>query len=405
MASQLYQLGIKLLNIYLKLSAVLGNKKAKIGNQGRGYWKENIKKLNSNKITFWVHAASHGEAIMAVPLIDEILKNDNHQVAISFFSPSGFENFKYQNSDLFKFYLPIDTKKNSAKVVAFIKPKLIIFIKYDLWLNLILECQNQEIPTFLVSSKFRKNQWYFKFFAGNSLRILKSMTKIFTLDHSSLDLLKSKRFTNANYCGDLRYDQVNNIKDSKKIKNFNIGKPCVILGSSWETEENLVIDIIKDLKHINWIIVPHEINHKNLLKLKSRFADNCVLLSETNFSKSNPKVLIIDEIGLLANLYEFSDIAFIGGGFSGKLHNILEAGAKGNVILFGPKIEKFPEAQLMLKEDVAFKINNSSELKLKILELLENSKELENKKNHIKKIIQNKIGATKIVWSEIKKII
>jgi 3-deoxy-D-manno-octulosonic-acid transferase len=405
MASQLYQLGIKLLNIYLKLSAVLGNKKAKIGNQGRGYWKENIKKLNSNKITFWVHAASHGEAIMAVPLIDEILKKDNHQVAISFFSPSGFENFKYQNSDLFKFYLPIDTKKNSAKVVAFIKPKLIIFIKYDLWLNLILECQNQEIPTFLVSSKFRKNQWYFKFFAGNSLRILKSMTKIFTLDHSSLDLLKSKRFTNANYCGDLRYDQVNNIKDSKKIKNFNIGKPCVILGSSWETEENLVIDIIKDLKHINWIIVPHEINHKNLLKLKSRFADNCLLLSETNFSKSNPKVLIIDEIGLLANLYEFSDIAFIGGGFSGKLHNILEAGAKGNVILFGPKIEKFPEAQLMLKEDVAFKINNSSELKLKILELLENSKELENKKNHIKKIIQNKIGATKIVWSEIKKII
>ena len=405
MASQLYQLGIKLLNIYLKLSGVLGNKKAKIGNQGRGYWKENIKKLNSNKITFWVHAASHGEAIMAVPLIDEILKKDNHQVAISFFSPSGFENFKYQNSDLFKFYLPIDTKKNSAKVVAFIKPKLIIFIKYDLWLNLILECQNQEIPTFLVSSKFRKNQWYFKFFAGNSLRILKSMTKIFTLDHSSLDLLKSKRFTNANYCGDLRYDQVNNIKDSKKIKNFNIGKPCVILGSSWETEENLVIDIIKDLKHINWIIVPHEINHKNLLKLKSRFADNCLLLSETNFSKSNPKVLIIDEIGLLANLYEFSDIAFIGGGFSGKLHNILEAGAKGNVILFGPKIEKFPEAQLMLKEDVAFKINNSSELKLKILELLENSKELENKKNHIKKIIQNKIGATKIVWSEIKKII
>ena len=274
-----------------------------------------------------------------------------------------------------------------------------------MWLNLILECQNQEIPTFLASSKFRKNQWYFKFFAGNSLRILKSMTKIFTLDHSSLDLLKSKRFTNANYCGDLRYDQVNNIKDSKKIKNFNIGKPCVILGSSWETEENLVIDIIKDLKHINWIIVPHEINHKNLLKLKSRFADNCLLLSETNFSKSNPKVLIIDEIGLLANLYEFSDIAFIGGGFSGKLHNILEAGAKGNVILFGPKIEKFPEAQLMLKEDVAFKINNSSELKLKILELLENSKELENKKNHIKKIIQNKIGATKILWSEIKKII
>ena len=405
MAYQLYQLGIKLLNIYLKLSAVFGNKKAKIGNQGRRSWKENLKKLNSNKITFWIHAASHGEAIMAVPLIDEILKNDNHQVAISFFSPSGFENFKYQNSDLFKFYLPIDTKKNSAKVVAFIEPKLIIFIKYDLWLNLILECQNQKIPTFLASSKFRKNQWYFKFFAGNTLRVLKSMTKIFTLDHSSLDLLKSKGFTNANYCGDLRYDQVNNIKDSKKIKNFNICQPCVILGSSWDTEENLVVDIIKDLKHVNWIIVPHEINHKNLLKLKSRFGDHCLLLSETNFSKSNPKVLIIDKIGLLANLYEFSDIAFIGGGFSGKLHNILEAGAKGNVILFGPKIEKFPEAQLMLKKDVAFKINTSLELKLKISKLLEDSKELENKKNLIKKIIQNKIGATKIVWSEIQKII
>ena len=106
----------------------------------------------------------------------------------------------------------------------------------------------------------------------------------------------------------------------------------------------------------------HEIQNHKLRKQKS-FGDNCSLLSNTDLSKPIPKVLIIDEIGILSSLYNFSDIAFVGGGFSGKLHNILEAGIKRNIIIFGPKLKNYPEAELLVNENLAFKINNSLELK------------------------------------------
>ena len=130
-----------------------------------------------------------------------------------------------------------------------------------------------------------------------------------------------------------------------------------------EKEEKYAAEIIQKMDNINWIIVPHEIQNHKLRKTKNLFGDNCSLLSNTDLSKPIPKVLIIDKIGILSSLYNFSDIAFVGGGFSGKLHNILEAGVKGNIIIFGPKTENYPEAELLVNENLAFKINNSLELK------------------------------------------
>ena len=129
------------------------------------------------------------------------------------------------------------------------------------------------------------------------------------------------------------------------------------------------------------------------------------MLSNTDLSKPIPKVLIIDKIGILSSLYNFSDIAFIGGGFSGKLHNILEAGIKRNVIIFGPKTENYPEAELLVNENLAFKINNSLELKKTIDTLLDNPKELNRKQNKINEFINNQKGATEKIWVEIEKMV
>ena len=403
MNSLVYQIGIKVLEIYLNLASFTGNEKAKKAKIGRKNWKKHLALYQLNKKTYWIHAASHGEAIMAMPIIEKILNEKNNQVTMSFFSASGFENFNYDSNRFFKFYLPIDKKNNFKDLFEFLNPKLLIFIKYDLWLNLIDDCHKKEIPTVLVSAKFRKKQWYFKHFGGKAKEILKTMSYIFTVDQLSEKLLINNNFKNVKCSGDTRYDQVSN--EVKKNINLIINNPCIILGSSWKEEEKYAAEIIDSIDNINWIIVPHEIQNHKLKKTKSLFGKNASLLSNTDLRKPIPKVLIIDEIGVLSTLYNFSDIAFIGGGFSGKLHNILEAGIKGNVILFGPKTENYPEADLLINENLAFKINNSLELKNTIESLLGKPKKLKKKKDKIIQLIKDQRGATEIIWEKIEKMV
>lgn len=403
MNSLVYQIGIKVLEIYLNLASLTGDEKAKKAKIGRRNWKKHLALFKQNKKTYWIHAASHGEAIMALPIIEKILNEKTNQVTMSFFSASGFENFNLDSSRFFKFYLPIDKKNNCKELLEFLNPKLLLFIKYDLWLNLITDCHKKNIPTVLVSAKFRKNQWYFKKIGEKAKEVLKAMSFIFTIDQLSKKLLINNNFNNVKCSGDTRYDQVSNGLD--KNINLIIKNPCIILGSSWSEEEIYAAEIINSIDNVNWIIVPHEIHDYKLRKTKSLFGKNCSLLSNTDLNKPIPKVLIVDEIGILSDLYNFSDIAFIGGGFSGKLHNVIEAGIKGNIIIFGPKTENYPEAELLVNENLAYKINNSLELKNTIETLLNNPKELNKKQDKIIQFIKAQKGATEKIWREIEKMV
>lgn len=228
------------------------------------------------------------------------------------------------------------------------------------------------------------------------------MSLILTADHSSKEILEEKGFSNFKYSGDTRFDSFNKVESNLVL---DIKSPCVILGSSWEKEEKITAEIIKKIDNVNWIITPHEIKENDILKTKKLFGNESLLYSEIDLKKPIPKVLIVDQVGILSDLYNYSDIAFIGGGFSGKLHNILEAAAKGNFLLFGPNIDKYPEANLMLKEEIAETIHDSKDLKNIILELIGNKAELEKKKKKASQIIKENKGATEIVWKEIKKLV
>ena len=397
-----YQIAIALLSIYLKTSAFFGNNKSKKSIKGQKNWQINLSNLSSEKKTFWIHAASHGEAIMANSIIKKILNQKNNQVVMSFFSPSGYENYNFENENFHKFYLPFDKKRNSKKIIDFINPSILIFVKYDLWLNLIRECNKRKIPTLVFSSKFRDNQWYFNNLGKSAKKILQSMSLILTADNSSKEILEENGFSNFKYSGDTRFDNFNDI-EPKLI--LDIRSPCVILGSSWEKEEKMAAEIIEEMDNVNWIITPHEIKENKILKTKKLFGNEALLYSEIDSNKPIPKILIVDQIGILADLYNYSDIAFVGGGYSGKLHNILEAAAKGNFLLFGPNIGKYPEANLMLKEEIAETIHDSKELKNIILKLLGNKSELEKKKKRARQIIKENKGATNIIWNEIQKFV
>ena len=397
-----YQIAIELLTIYLKVAAIFGNEKAKKSIEGKEKWQKDLSNLSSEKKTFWIHCASHGEAIMANELVRKILNEKNNQVVMSFFSPSGYDNYSFEDANFHKFHLPFDKKRKAKKIVDFINPRILIFVKYDLWLNLLNECHKKKIPSIVFSSKFRKSHWYFNIFGTSAKKVLQSMNLILTADHLSKELLKENGFSNVKFSGDTRFDSLNEVKSNLVL---DIKLPCIILGSSWEKEESITAEIIKAIDNVHWIIAPHEIKEKEILRTKKLFGNNAELYSKIDLKKPIPKVLIIDQIGILANLYNYSDIAFVGGGFSGKLHNILEAASKGNFLLFGPNIKNYPETDLMLKEKIAKVIRNSKEMKNAIVDLLENKDTLEKKKKKAIQIIKENKGATEIVWNEIQKMI
>lgn len=395
MSKLIYSLGVIFLHTAIKFAAICNYDKAKEWFYGRKNWKNSVNNIDNTKASIWIHAASHGEGLMAIPLLKRLsVEYPKKNIIISFFSPSGFKNFNYQQKNLIKVYLPIDYKKNAEFILNTIKPEILIFVKYDFWFNLITTAQELKIPTLCFSTKVKINEWYLKSFWNWQNKSLKEFSSILTLDKTSHQNLKEKGFLNSKICGDTRYDQVS-LKPNKNLF-LKISKPCIIIGSSWKKEEEAINNIIEELNEFQIIIAPHDISSKRILELTSLFGNKCQLYSK--ISNSIPNVLIIDNIGILADLYELSKIAIIGGGFSGKLHNIIEPAAKGNHILFGPNIDKFPEAKEMVKKGLANIFNNSQEL----LSLIKNHKGFSSEKS--KKHILNKQGATNIVFEKCKEL-
>ena len=397
MGKAFYQLGIIFLYLYLKIAILFGNNKIIKSEKGRGNWKKKImKNLNPNKPNFLIHASSFGEGLMAIPLIEMIIREKSANVVLTFFSSSGYENFSYENTSLVKVYLPLDFKKKIKEFIEIVNPKHVIFVKYDLWMNLIDLCLQKKIPISVFSSKFYENHWYFSFYGKWARKRLQKFSNIFTIDNSSKVLLESKGFDNVMLSGDTRFDNVNTENKKSSLK---VNRPCIVIGSSWEKEEELAVNLLKDFEDISIIIAPHEINKNRIKNIRKNFGKSCVFYSELK-NKDLPKLLIIDKIGLLADLYSLSDLAIVGGGFSGKLHNILEPAAKGNIIFFGQYHSKFPEASSMIKAGFAFEIKSYNILKAKIRQLL-NENSFSKYKTKSKEFVSRNKGATKIIYDKI----
>ena len=386
------------IQLYWGFSALFGNQKSKSAIKGRTNWKKKLTDLNLSPNPIWVHASSHGEGLMAIPLINQILTETDEDILLTFFSPSGFKHFKHESNRVKKLYLPLDYHSNAKKFIPLLNPKMVVFVKYDLWMNFISEIIKAEIPSFCFSIKIPVDHWYLKWYGKYVIKSLKKMKCLLTLDEKSLKNLHITGLSNVKRCGDTRYDQVS-LQHNPILK--NVKKPCVLLGSSWDEEEANLASVISYFPDIQFIIAPHEVSIHRLSKIKNQFGENCGFLSDHN-SGELPHVLVVDEIGLLSELYSDSDIAFIGGGYTGKLHNIIEPAAKKNMILFGPKIDHFPEAIEMEKAGFAKRITGQKELKETLASFITKPDELIKMKDRSNEFVKKRRGATQVVFEELK---
>lgn len=401
-----------LIRIYYLLIVCVSplNIKAKAWLNGRkNLFKKLTLAIQGNSNIIWFHCASLGEFEQGRPVIEAYRKlYPNQKILLTFFSPSGYEIRKNYSGVDWVFYLPLDTNKNVKKFIEIVKPQKVVFVKYEFWYNFLNQLHKNNVPVYLISAIFRKQQLFFKWYGGGYQKLLKYFTQIFVQNEESQLLLKSITVNNVTIAGDTRFDRVyeiaTNYKNISEAHEFSDGFKVVVVGSAWHQDEDVLIPYInKSPQNVKFIIVPHEIKDAGLSRLEKNISIQTVRFSQaTQNNLKTSRVLVIDNVGMLSSLYKYGNIAYIGGGFGNGIHNILEAAVYGLPVVFGPNYKKFSEAVNLISEKGAFCINNAKELEQQFNTLLKNETFYNQASNIAKTFVENRIGATEKIMKEFK---
>lgn len=386
--SPIYSFFIHCYGITIRLAALF-HPKARAWVEGRKNWHEKLKKvIPEDRKVLWFHCASLGEFDQGMPLMKELKENDPSVfLLVSFFSPSGMEHYQKREAIVdAACYLPLDTPSNAEAFLSLVHPVKAVFVKYEFWPNFLRALGRKHIETIAVSAIFRPKQIYFRWYGAFFRSALKQVQHFYVQNAESGQLLSSIGIEEFSISGDLRYKRVLQAKElamqtpNELIAAFTQGQSTLILGSSWPKEEGILREVIPQLGTIKIIIAPHDVSEKHVTSILSLFP-NAIRYSQLNATGdavqlAEASVLLLDTIGQLSAAYRYGTIAFIGGGFTGNLHNILEPAVYGLPLLFGPQHAKFPEANLFLQKGFALEVHNAHNFSSAFNSLLEKTDEL-----------------------------
>lgn len=372
------------------------------------------KKVEPDADYIWFHAASLGEFEQGRPLMEQIKKSyPQYKILLTFFSPSGYEVRKnYEGADIIT-YLPIDTVGNARQFLRTVRPVMAFFIKYEFWYNYLHILQYRGIPAYSVSSIFRPDQVFFKWYGRGYGRVLKCFTRFFVQNEESKKLLESIGIHDTMVVGDTRFDRVLQIKEASKllpiVERFVKGTPedpkkVFVAGSSWQPDEEIFLKYFNNHRDWKLIVAPHVIGEDHLKFIFSLIKDKKVVryTQATEGNVADADVLIIDCFGLLSSVYHYGDVAYVGGGFGVGIHNVLEAAVWGMPVLFGPNNKHFVEAQGMLQSGGGIEIEDYETFSLIMSQLSDDSAYYDTCGQEAGAFVQSLAGATKKVLSSVK---
>ena len=403
----LYDIGIQLYSLLIRIASIR-NKKAAMWIAGRKSILESIEnQVDKNRPSIWFHFASLGEFEQGRPVLEEIKSlHPDSSIIVTFFSPSGYEIRKNYTLADHVFYLPLDTAKNAGEFIRIVKPIAAIFTKYEYWYHYFDELKKNDIPLFIISGIFRKQQPFFKWYGKLHRSMLGKVSRFFVQNEQSKELLNSIGFTNVTVNGDTRFDRVyqNSLKTPGNVyvEKFSVGHKVFIAGSTWLEDEQLLAALTAENGDWKFIIAPHEVNPKRIEEVESLFPNSIRYSKFIDVAvKDAGQVLIIDNIGMLSSLYQYASIAYVGGGFGVGIHNTLEAAAFALPLMFGPNYKKFQEAKDLIELGAAFSIKDETELKSRFEAL--KPKEVQDKIGiTAKQYVSNSKGATASIISHLR---
>ncbi len=403
--SILYSFFISLFNLGLPIIGLF-SPKLKLFVTGRKTVFNTLKEqFSAQDRVLWFHCASLGEYEQGVPVMEELKKKyPEHKLLVTFFSPSGYEVKKNSTLADVIVYLPLDTKANAKRFIEFSHPELAVFVKYEFWPNYLKTLQVKSIPAVFISTTFREDQVFFKWYGGFMRKVLQTVDYFFVQDEISKKLIEGLGYENVTLSGDTRFDRVSHQIEMDNhvdfISEFIDDRLCVVIGSSWPEDETVFIDFVNQASdNVCFIIAPHEIKNSSVHSLKQKIKKRTVLYSEKEGKTlKNHEVFIMNTIGYLSRVYSYGDIAYVGGamGTTG-LHNILEPATFGIPIVIGKNFEKFREAKQLQKLAGLFSVSSSEEF-LQLMNKLVNDKKFREKTGMITgHFINSNTGATGLI--------
>lgn len=406
----------------IAIASLFNEKVRKMWRGEREAFKILKQKVDPNAKYIWFHAASLGEFEQGRPLMERIRKDyPQYKILLTFYSPSGYEVRKnYEGADIIC-YMPVDTRLNAIRFLRLVRPVMAFFIKYEFWSNFLHILKHRNIPTYSVSSIFREDQVFFKWYGRNYAGVLKCFTRFFVQNEESKRLLEGIGITAVDVVGDTRFDRVLQIKEAAKqlpiCEAFRTGVASsqsadvphhdfkvFVAGSSWPPDENIFIPFFNEHKDWRLLIAPHVIAEEHLKLILSLIKGKKVV----RYTQTTPEeaveadVLIIDCFGLLSSMYNYGDVAYIGGGFGVGIHNTLEAAVWNMPVIFGPNNKKFQEAQGLLKSGGGFEINTYEDFSGLMSSLMNDETFLKQAGDKAVAFVAHLAGATDKVLASVK---
>ncbi len=371
--------------------------------------------------TVWFHFTSVGEFEQAKPLIEAIYAET--RIVLTFFSPSVAPNARsYPYADA-AVYLPLDTPRNSERLIRLIEPTLIVFSKFDIWPNLVWGASKHDIPIIVVAGTLHAESKRLSRFAKPFFRSVHRHIRV----HCAISEGDAARFQEL--CsptheivvtGDTRYEQVYRratavASDTEFFPGqATLGRglqahvatkrPILIAGSTYTEDEKILFPAYQRLRENihdtfpHLILVPHEPIPERISEIRAtlnrqQLTHLCFSELTSGIDLSEVDILIVDKVGLLAKLYGLADIAFVGGSFRGSVHNVMEPAAMAKPVLFGPTIQNAYEASLLVARGGAKLVRTPQQLADAISVWLNDTTARETAGSIGKQLIEENLGA------------
>lgn len=356
---------------------------------------------------FLIHCSSMGEFEHIKPFVRELKDQlPRCKIVVMFFSPSGYENVKSAPGvDLF-IYTPFDGWFTMRQLFRILRPRALIIAKYDVWPNQVWASQSLGIPRFLInatlygaSGRLRPTvRWFIR-------GLYSSLNLVLTI--SEEDKAQFTKLIPADkiiVVGDTKYDQVifrsEESRKKRVLPKFILeSKRIFVAGSTWPEDEAHLVPALKHLTRgfsgkLLIIICPHEPTEEHLNQLSGQLKSLRACLYSQIDSYNGQPVIIINQIGLLANLYSVAHVAYVGGSFKQNIHNVLEPAVYGIPVLFGPVNANSREAQLLKETGSGIEVYSRQDIEIQLRKIFENEEYRLNAGRAARSLIEERRGAT-----------
>ena len=364
------------------------NEKVRAGRRGRSGAAERLAGLGTaiGGRAIWLHSTSAGEYEQARPLAALLAaRRPDLGVVHTFFSPSGYEYAGRVAEARHREYLPEDFAPRMGRVLDTLRPRAVVFIKFDLWPNLVVEAHRRGIPVLLVDATLQprslRSRWPAVHLYREVYRRLACISAV-----SAADADRFRRVVPDHPAlfvdGDTRFDQVMRRRQNAArvpIPPALRATPrpfTCIAGSTWGPDEAVVIPAWRELC-ANWsggtpprlLLVPHETGPERLAAVESQLRGAGLawrrysgLDAASADGVDAGAVVLVDRVGVLAELYGCADAAYVGGAFTTGVHNVMEPASMGLPVWFGSRHQNAPEAEMLLEAGGAGVVRSAVDL-------------------------------------------